>query len=147
MQYLEKAMEVLSGLENANILGRIMAHNDVMMQELAETSGAVPHYLEIVKKFEGEVTRSAADTTINPLFSLSRPSAPLASRRPPSSPRKERKKGWIPRKSMLNRRPQMMVYHKGHLPRDPRHADWRCHRCRLLGHIRRDCPTRRIPRK
>ena len=62
-------MEVLSGLENTNILGQIMAHNNIMMQELAKTSGAVPHYLEIVRKFEGEVTRSAIDTTINPLFS------------------------------------------------------------------------------
>ena len=54
-----------------------MAHNDVMMQELAKTSGAMPHYLEIVKKFEGEVTKSAADPTINLLFSLSHPSTPL----------------------------------------------------------------------
>ena len=76
LQYLEKAMEVLSGLENANIAGRIMAHNDVMMKELADTPGAIPHYLEIVKKFEGEVTKSAADTTINPLFSRPRPSPP-----------------------------------------------------------------------
>ena len=76
MQYLEKAMEVLSGLENANILGQIMAHNDVMMQELAKTSGAVPYYLEIVRKFEGEVTKSTADTSINPLFSPPCPSPP-----------------------------------------------------------------------
>ena len=124
-----------------------MAHNDVMMQELAETSGAVPHYLEIGKKFEGEVTKSAMDTTINPLFSLSRPSAPLTTRKPLSTPRKERKVGSFQRKPILKRRPQMMVYHRGHLPRDPRHVDWRCHRCRLLGHIRRDCPARRIPRK
>ena len=78
MQYLKKAMEVLSGLENTNILGWIMAHNNVMMQELAKKSGAVPHYLEIVKKFKGEVTRSAVDTTINPLFSLLHPSRSLS---------------------------------------------------------------------
>ena len=124
-----------------------MAHNDVMMQELADTSGAVPHYLEIVKKFKGEVTKSAADPTINPLFSLSRPSAPLATRKPPSAPRKECKAGLFQRKPMLKHRPQMMVYHRDHLPRDPRHVDWRCHRCRLLGHIWRDCPTGRILRK
>jgi hypothetical protein len=147
MQYLKKTMEVLSGLENANILGRIMAHNDVMMQELTETAGAVPHYLGIIKKFKGEVTKSAADTTINPLFSLSHPSAPLTIQKPPSSPRKECKAGLFQKKPTLKRHPQMMVYHRDHLPRDPRHVDWRCHCCRLLGHIRRDCPTRRIPRK
>ena len=37
LQYLEKAMEVLSGLENANVVGRIMAHNDVMIEELLRT--------------------------------------------------------------------------------------------------------------
>ena len=76
MQYLEKAMEVLSGLENANVVGRIMAHNDVMMEELANMPGAVPHYLEIVRKFEGEVAKSAADPNINPLFSHPHPSPP-----------------------------------------------------------------------
>ena len=62
-------MEVLFGLENANIVGQIMAHNNVMIEELTDTSGAMPHYLEIVRKFKGEVTKSAADTTINTLFS------------------------------------------------------------------------------
>ena len=76
MQYLEKAIEVLSGLENANVVGQIMAHNDVMMEELADTPGAVPHYLEIVKRFKGEVTKSAADTDTNPLFNCPRPSPP-----------------------------------------------------------------------
>ena len=46
-----------------------MAHNDVMMEELTNIPGAVSHYLEIVRKFEGEVTKSTADTDINPLFS------------------------------------------------------------------------------
>ena len=76
IQYLEKAMEVLSGLENANIVGRIMAHNDIMMEELANRPRAVPHYLEIVRKFEGEVTKSAKDTNINPLCSHPHPSPP-----------------------------------------------------------------------
>jgi hypothetical protein len=76
LQYLKKAMEVLSGLENANVVGRIMAHNDIMMEELIDTPGAIPYYLEIVKKFEGEVTKSAMDTTVNPLFSRPRPSPP-----------------------------------------------------------------------
>ena len=86
MQYLEKAMEILSGLENANIVGWIMAQNDIMMQELAKTSGAVPHYLEIVRKFKGEVTKSTVDTTINPLFSPPHPSPPLLSEHPISGP-------------------------------------------------------------
>jgi hypothetical protein len=76
MQYFDKAMEVLSGLENANIVGQIMAHNDIIMEELAETPGAMPHYLEIVKKFEGEVSKSTADTNVNPLFSCPHPLPP-----------------------------------------------------------------------
>ena len=69
-------MEVLSGLENANVIGQIMAHNNVMMEELIDMPGAVPHYLEIVRKFKGEVTKSATDTDINPLFSHPHPSPP-----------------------------------------------------------------------
>ena len=53
-----------------------MAHNDIMMEELAEIPGAVPHYLEIVRKFKGEVTKSTADANINPLFSPPHPSPP-----------------------------------------------------------------------
>ena len=116
MQYFEKAMEVLSGLENANILGWIMAHNNVMMQELADTSGAVLHYLEIVRKFKEEVTKSTADTTINPLFSPPCHSQSPSIRKPPLAPCKEHKAGSFQRKSMLNRHPQMMVYHRGYLP-------------------------------
>ena len=51
-----------------------MAYNDVMMEELADKPGAVPHYLEIVRKFEGEVTKSAKDTDINLLYSYPHPS-------------------------------------------------------------------------
>ena len=147
MQYLEKAIEVLSGLKNANILGWIMAYNDVIMQELAKISGAVPHYLEIVRKFEGEVTKSTVDTTINLLFSPLHPSHSPSIRKPPLLQPREHKMSSSQRRSMLNCRLQMMVYHRDHLPRDLRHVDWCCHRCRLLGHMHRDCPTRRIPCK
>ena len=116
MQYLEKAIEVLSGLENTNILGQIMAHNNVMMQELAEMSGAVPHYLEIVRKFEGEVTKSAVNTTINLLFSPPHCSQSPATQKPPLSLYKKHKMGSFQRKSMLNCHPQMMVYYRDHLP-------------------------------
>jgi hypothetical protein len=56
MQYFKKAIEVLSGLENTNIVGQIMAHNNIVVEELANTPGAVPHYLEIVRKFKGDIT-------------------------------------------------------------------------------------------
>ena len=143
MQYLEKAMEVLSSLENTNVVGQIMAHNDVMMEELAETSGAVPHYLEIVRKFEGEVTKSAANTTINTLFSPPRPSPPSPPQGSFSYPKppwlqhkaKECKTSLFRKRPTLSRRPQMTTRYLDRQPQD-RHADWRCHRCHLLGHIR-----------
>ena len=90
-----------------------MAHNDVMMEELADTPGAVPHYLEIVKKFEGEVTKSAADTTVNPLFSCPRPLPPSPTRGSFSYPKppwlcqkaKERKLSSFRKRSTLSQRP------------------------------------------
>ena len=117
LQYLEKAMEVLSGLENANVVGRIMAHNDIMMEELTDTPGAVPYYLEIVKKFKGEVAKSAADTDINPLFSHPCPSPPP--RTPKSYPKplwlqqkaKECKRSSFQKRFTLSQHPQMIVYH------------------------------------
>ena len=88
-----------------------MAHNDIMMQKLAETSGAVPHYLEIVRKLKGEVTKSTADTTINPLFSPPHPSQSPSIQKSPLFQYKERKARSFQKKSMLNCCPQIMVYH------------------------------------
>ena len=122
LQYLKKAMEVLSRLENANVVGQIMAHNDVMMEKLADTLGAVPYYLEIVKKFEGEVTNSTADTGINPLFSCPHPSPPPPAQKSYPKPpwlrqkAKERKLGSFQRRFILSHHPQMTVHCPDHLP-------------------------------
>ena len=45
LQYLEGAMEVLSGLENANVLGRLLAHKDIISANLlAENAQVYTHY-------------------------------------------------------------------------------------------------------
>ena len=113
-----------------------------MMEELANTPGAVPHYLEIVKKFEGEVTKSAVNTDINPLFSYPHPSPPPPTQKSYLKPpwlrqkTKDHKLGLLQERSTLRPRLQMIACHPDYPLRDPHHTDWHCHHCHRLGHIR-----------
>ena len=75
-------MEILSGLENTNVVGQIMVYNNIIMEELANKPRAVSHYLEIVRKFKGEVTKSAKNTNINLLYSHSCLSPPPSTKDP-----------------------------------------------------------------
>jgi hypothetical protein len=65
-KYLEKAMCVLSELENANILGRIVAHDDDILDCLAADHHAAGQFLKIARLFEGTIPQSAIDARANP---------------------------------------------------------------------------------
>src|SRR5437879_5003396 len=62
MHYLEGSMEVLSDLENANILGRILAHHE----DFDDNPKAYAAFFTKVAPFKGHVTNSSRDTTIDP---------------------------------------------------------------------------------
>ena len=64
--YLECSMEVLSDLENANILGHIMAHHD----EFEGNPKAYTTFFLKVAPFKGQVTNSRCDTSMSWLTSL-----------------------------------------------------------------------------
>ena len=64
-KYLEKAMEVLSELENANVLGRLLAHTDQLTEALAPNPDANAQYTKAIKGFSGDITESALDLRIN----------------------------------------------------------------------------------
>jgi len=66
MQYVEKGVEVLSNLENANVLGHIFAHEHDITQYALEhlTPSAYVAYCKICKSFTGDVTYSATDIRI-----------------------------------------------------------------------------------
>ena len=73
-KYLEKAMCVLSELENANVLGRIVAHDDDILDSLAADHRTARQFLKIARSFEGTIPQSAIDARANPFRAA--PSAP-----------------------------------------------------------------------
>src|SRR5437879_2805739 len=75
MHYLEGSMEVLSDLENANILGRILAHHE----DFNDNPKAYAAFFTKVAPFKGHVTNSGRDTTVDPY------AASLISFGPPAS--------------------------------------------------------------
>ena len=53
-------MEVLSGLENANVLGRLLAHEDIISADLlAQNAQVYTHYAHLARSFQGDITQSA----------------------------------------------------------------------------------------
>ena len=70
MKYLEKATEVLSELENANVLGRLLAHLDVLAMELDANPSANIRFSNVVNGFEGRIPYSAVNPQLNPLHDV-----------------------------------------------------------------------------
>jgi hypothetical protein len=75
MHYLERSMEVLSDLENANILDCILAHHE----DFDDNPKAYATFFTKVAPFKGHVTNSSRDTTVDPY------AAGLISFSPPAS--------------------------------------------------------------
>ena len=163
--YLERSVEVLSDLENANILGRILAHHE----DFDGNPKAYAAFFLKVSPFRGHVTNSGRDTTVDPY------AASLMSFGPPASackPVSKMPRPWLTYAEALKssfrytppRAPRSML--PCYMPsssRTPSTAStssnssksWsntyydkkskskRCYRCKRIGHIRQDCPYRR----
>jgi hypothetical protein len=66
MQYLEKSMEVLSELENANVVGRILCHEEIIADTIRDSDPlALIPFQRVANSFHGDITQSATDTRIN----------------------------------------------------------------------------------
>ena len=66
MRYLEGAMEVLSGLENANVLGHLLAHEDIISADLlAQNTQVYTYYARLARSFRGDITQSVQDVRVN----------------------------------------------------------------------------------
>ena len=65
-RYLERAMCVLSELENTNVLGRLIAHGDEILHSLTSDQSAASRFCRIMHHFEGTITQSTIDTALNP---------------------------------------------------------------------------------
>jgi hypothetical protein len=65
-KYTEKAIEVLSQLENANVLGRLCAHEDGILRQLTTDHKKADSFFELLCSYSGPVTLSALDACANP---------------------------------------------------------------------------------
>jgi hypothetical protein len=164
MHYLECSMEVLSDLENANVLGCILAHHE----DFDDNPKAYATFFTKVAPFKGHVTNSGHDTTIDPY------AAGLISFGPPASActvsdmyytplltyAEAVKKSHAPPFALhilpimpcaMRNAPRCDMPHltlstssttssdRSTISR--RHRSKRCHKCHLLGHIRQECPN------
>jgi hypothetical protein len=164
MHYLEHSMEVLSDLENANVLGRILAHH----KDFDDNPKAYAAFFTKVTPFKGHVTNSGHDTTVDPytasliLFGLPASACTVSDRyyTPLLTYAEAVKKSHaLPSVPCA---PSTMLCAMCYAPRHDtpypalstssttssnrstisgRHHSKHCHKCHILGHIRQKCPN------
>jgi hypothetical protein len=164
MHYLERSMEVLSDLKNANVLGHILAHH----KDFNDNLKAYAAFFTKVAPFKGHVTNSGRDTTVDlyatGLISFGPPASactvsdmyytPLLiyaeavkkSRTLPSAPRAlptmPHAMCNAPRRDMPH--PVLSTLSttlSNRFTISRRHRSKCCHKCHTLGHIRQECPN------
>jgi len=142
MYYLERHMEALSALENANILGRILAH----VEDFEGYPEAYATFFCAVAPFHGHITYSGTNTAIDRYMSGAIALGPPASACTPTHIPVR-----IPSIPSISNADQIRILHdhahnlrmyqKKPTPVGPRSTkSKRCHKCHQLGHIRRECP-------
>ena len=65
MKFAEKALEVFSDIENSNILGRLLAHMDILSMAFAPNPDANFTYIKVIRGFNGDITETVLDTCVN----------------------------------------------------------------------------------
>ena len=122
LKYSEKALEVLSEMENANVLGRLLAHMDVLSMALAPNTDTHFACIKAIRNFDGPITETALDAHVNRHRSAVQ--------------------GQDEREDALERRKGQC---RAHAAVFPLHARKQCFRCGHFGHIRLHCPRRTPP--
>ena len=142
LKYSEKALEVLSEMENANVLGHLLAHMDILSMALAPNTDAHFACIKAIHNFDGPITETALDTRVNCHRSaVQEQGEPI-----PDSVLDEQyaKEQCIidEREDALKRRKRQRHAHAAVFPL---HARKQCFRCGHYGHIRLHCPRRTPP--
>jgi len=142
MYYLERRMEALSALKNANVLGRILAH----MEDFEGYPEAYATFFRAIAPFHGHITYSGTNTAIDHYMSgaiaLGPPASACTSMR---TPVRTPNIPSIPNADQIHilhdHARNLCMYQKKPTPTGPCSTkSKRCHKCRQLGHIRRECP-------
>jgi hypothetical protein len=166
-RYSERALGVLTQLENANVLGRLCAHEDEVLHELHAAQQLNGRFLQFLQSYTGPTTISALDARANPF----RPGAASHHLRPENNTQErpaDHIREYCPRcrhavapghnaacKEKYDQQREEDAdsteeylrarLHRRQPSRIPLHTYKRCHKCRKHGHIRAQCPTSRRP--
>ena len=65
LKYSEKALEVLLEMENANVLGHLLAHMDILAMALTPKPDAHFAYIKAIRGFDGDITETTLDLHVN----------------------------------------------------------------------------------
>ena len=142
MKYAEKALEVLSETENANILGHLLAHMDVLSMALTPKPDAHFAYIKAIRGFDGDITETALDPCVNRHRSaIKEQGEPI-----PDSVFDEQ---YAKEQRIIDKCKDTLKHHKrqcrAHAAIFPLHAHKQCFRCGHFGHICLYCPRRTPP--
>ena len=61
----KKALEVLLEMENANVLGHLLAHMDILSMALSPKPDAHFAYIKAIRGFDGDITETVLDPRVN----------------------------------------------------------------------------------
>ena len=137
-KYLEKAMEVLSELENDNVLGRLLAHTDQLAEALAPNPDANAQYIKVIKGFTGDITKSALDPHVNRYHSAIEEQGEPIPNYILDEEYAKRQRILDDRKATIQRRWEKQQ--TTHAAVFPVHTRKQCFQCGHYGHIRAHCP-------
>ena len=144
MHYIEKGVEVLSTLENANALGCIFAHKHDITTYLLEnlTPSSYIAYAKICKSFTRHIMHSALDVRMRHLRGMS---APFQNYLEDDQELCDQ----LVQEEQGEPYDYSPLHSQSHHPIPVHHnillhvyACKRCHHCHKWGHIRATCPTR-----
>jgi hypothetical protein len=150
-QALEKAMCVLSTLENTNFLGHLYSYEDNILHALSTNPSIANQFLQLAVQFHGTITNSGTDATPNPLRTAK------GKVRIFQQKQKQGKVLYMDDNDGIdflretadviedNLRRQIEARNDAGLPRHPRTfaKKIQCFKCRHYGHVRTHCPSER----
>ena len=136
MYYLEKRMEVLSDLENTNMLGCILAYT----KEFNGHPEAYASFFQAMSPFHGHITYSGTNVAIDCYMSSAIAlGLPTVSKPPPPYDHLTYADALRNSKSIC--KPLTTVKKLPSTPTGPRSTcNKRCHKCHVFRHIRCKCP-------
>ena len=137
LKYSKKALEVLSEMENANVLGRLLAHMDILSMALAPKPDAHFAYIKAIRGFDGDITETVLDPHVNRHRSaVKEQGEPI--------PDSVFDKQCAKQQRIIDEREDAFERRKrqrqAHAAVFPLHARKQCFRCGHFGHIRLFCP-------